>query len=93
MHGTSQEKICILPMATDKEDEENTTPDFEVPGGTQQDGELGVTSSQDVPERVEESRQPLWRSSRVCKKNSKYANLALVQDIGTELRKRSKNKI
>lgn len=55
MHGTSQEKICILPMATDKEDEENTTPDFEVPGGTQQDGELGVTSSQDVPERVEES--------------------------------------
>lgn len=61
-------------MATDKEVEENTLPNFEASRGTHQVRELEMTNSEDMSERVELPQQPLWRSSRVWKKNPKYAN-------------------
>lgn len=86
-------------MATNKEVEENMVLNFEVPGGTRHIGELEMTEFQDVTEREKETmraegpQQPLRRSSWVRKKNPKYTNLALTEDIETKLKKRNKNRI
>lgn len=92
VHNTRQEKICILPMATDKEDEENTILSCEVQGDAQQVKEFEVTDSQDVMEitKKNNNNNNLFENIGSSKKNPNYANLALVKDTGTELRERRK---
>lgn len=54
MHDKSQEKICILPFVTDKEDEENIVPNFEILGGMHEVRELEMIR---FSRRVRESRR------------------------------------
>lgn len=91
VHGKSQDKTCILPIAIDKEDEETAIePNLEVSGDASQVGELETIHSQYMAEIAEKARQPLRRSLWLRKKNPKFANTTLVQDVGDILRSGAK---
>lgn len=73
-----------------QEDEQYTVPNFEGPRGTNNFRELEMTDFQEEPE----SGITMTTSSEIITdmEANKHSNLALIEDIETELRKRSKIK-
>lgn len=73
-----------------QEDEQYTVPNFEGPRGTNNVRELEMTDFQEEPE----SGITMTTSSEIITdmEANKHSNLALIEDIETELRKRSKIK-